>query len=160
MAANIAGDFAATGRVAYQRHVLQIEGFNDGGQILGIAVHIVSFRGLARSSVAAAVMRDHAETVLREEEHLTVPGVRAQWPAVREHYDRPLAPVFVINLRSILGFDCTHRSCSFYFVRVAVNGTPIAPTRTRGTSRAEFNWGLLSTAARKPYTMRSNSTGI
>src|SRR6266478_4385201 len=68
--------------------------------------------------MTAAVMRDYAETVLGEEEHLAIPGVRAQWPAMRECHDRPLAPIFVINLRPVSGFDCAHMCCSFLFAFV------------------------------------------
>src|SRR5215471_17884930 len=65
--------------------------------------------------MATTVVGHYAEAVLREEEHLTVPGVRTQWPAVRERHNRAFAPILVINLRSIFGFDCAHMYYSFLF---------------------------------------------
>src|SRR5215510_10788717 len=68
--------------------------------------------------MTTAIVGDDAETVLREEKHLSIPGIRVQRPAVREGHDRALAPVLVIDLRSIFGFDCAHMSCSFLFTFV------------------------------------------
>ena len=59
--------------------------------------------------MTATVVRDDAEALLREEEHLAVPSVRAQGPAMRERYDRTLTPIFVINLCSVFGGDRAHR---------------------------------------------------
>jgi hypothetical protein len=39
-------------------------------------------RGLTRPAMAATVVCDHPEALLREEEHLAIPSVRAQRPAV------------------------------------------------------------------------------
>lgn len=43
-----------------------------------------------------------------EEEHLPVPGVGVQRPAVREHHGRALAPVLVVDLGAVLGGDGAH----------------------------------------------------
>src|SRR5882724_3020287 len=56
------------------------------------------------------VMRDHAIAPLAEEEHLPVPVVRGKWPAVRENDRLTRSPIFVINLRAILGCDRCHTS--------------------------------------------------
>ena len=53
-----------------------------GGEIVGVAVHVVPRRRLAGAAMTAPVMRDRAEAVLRQEQHLAVPCVRAQRPAV------------------------------------------------------------------------------
>src|SRR4051794_37442824 len=111
---------------------MQIERFDDSGEIVSIAVHIVSGRSLAGSAMTAPIMRDCAKTVFREEEHLTIPGVRAQRPAVRECYDRTLTPLLVINLRSIFRSDCAHTSCSFCLC-VAVSRTRSSTPFTAGT---------------------------
>ena len=112
MPADVARDFAAAGGVAHQRGVLQIKRLDHGRKIVGIAVHVVPGGGLARPAMTAPVVRDHAEAVLREEKHLAVPGVGVQGPAVRERYDRALAPVLVIDFRAVLGGDRAHRKCS------------------------------------------------
>ena len=59
--------------------------------------------------MAAPVVRDHAEAVLREEQHLPVPHVGVQRPAVRERDDGPLAPVLVVDLGAVVGDDDPRR---------------------------------------------------
>src|SRR5262250_509203 len=63
--------------------------------------------------MTAPVMRDRAEAVLRQEQHLAVPGVRAQRPAVRERDDRALAPVLVVDFRAVSGGDRAHVGTPF-----------------------------------------------
>src|SRR5262252_10292007 len=58
--------------------------------------------------MTAPVMRDRAEAVLRQEQHLAVPCVRAQRPAVRERDDRALAPVLVVDFRAVFRGDRAH----------------------------------------------------
>ena len=58
--------------------------------------------------MATPVVRDDAETMLREEKHLAIPSVRIERPAVRERYGRAFAPVFVIDLPTVFGCDVTH----------------------------------------------------
>ncbi len=114
MATDVAGDFAAAGGVADERGLREIERFDDGCKIVGIAVHVVPRRGLAGPAMAATVVRDHAESVLREEQHLAVPSVGAQRPAVRERYDRAFAPVLVVEFGAVLSGDRAH-SMNFSF---------------------------------------------
>ncbi len=52
--------------------------------------------------MAAPVVRNHAVTALAEKQHLRVPRVRVERPAVREHHDRAFAPILVIDLRAVL----------------------------------------------------------
>ena len=82
MPADVAGDFPAAGGVADQRGVVQVERLDDGGEVVGVAVHVVAGGGLAGPAVAAPVVRDGAVAVLGEEQHLAVPGVGAERPAV------------------------------------------------------------------------------
>jgi hypothetical protein len=58
VAADVARHFAAAGRVADQHGVLQVQRFDDGGEVVGVGVHVVAVPGLARAAVAAAVVRD------------------------------------------------------------------------------------------------------
>src|SRR3954453_8569442 len=107
MAADVARHFAAAGGVAHQRGVLEVERLDHGGKIVGISVHVVPRRGLARPAMTATVVRDDAEALLRKEKHLAVPSVRAQGPAVRERYDQTLPPFLIINLRAVFASDRT-----------------------------------------------------
>jgi hypothetical protein len=70
----------------------------------------------------ATVVGDHAEAVLREEQHLAVPSGDAQGPAMRERYGRAFAPVRVVDLRPVFGRDCTHRLGSAFGGHVASRG--------------------------------------
>jgi hypothetical protein len=105
MAPDVAGDFAAAGGVAHEHGVLKIERLDYGCKIVGIAVHVIPRRGLARPAMATTVVRDRAEAVLHEEKHLAVPSVGAQRPTVRERYDRAFAPVLVVDFGPVLGGD-------------------------------------------------------
>src|SRR5262249_1466490 len=91
----------------------EIEGFDHCRKIGGIAIHIIAGRGLAGPAVATPVVRDHAEAVLCEEKHLSVPHVGIQGPAVRERNDRAGTPILVVNLRSIFRGDSTHYTSPF-----------------------------------------------
>jgi hypothetical protein len=105
VAPDVADDLAAAGGVAHEYGILEIERLNHSCKIVGIAVHVIPRRGLARSAMATTVVRDHAEAILREEKHLTVPSVGAQRPTVRERYDRAFAPVLVVDFGAVLGGD-------------------------------------------------------
>jgi hypothetical protein len=77
VAPDVADDLAAAGGVTHEYGILEIERLNHSCKIVGIAIHVIPRRGLARPAMATAVVRDHAEAILREEKHLTVPSVGA-----------------------------------------------------------------------------------
>jgi hypothetical protein len=105
MAGNVAGDLPAAGGVPDVHGLLQVQGLDERGEVVGVGVHVVAVPGLARAAVAAAVVRDHPEAVLAQEEHLGVPRVRGQRPAVAEDNGLPRAPVLVVDLRAVSGRD-------------------------------------------------------
>jgi len=47
-----------------------------------------------------------------EEEHLRLPGIRRERPAMAEGDDRARAPVLVVDLRAVLSRDAAHRFVS------------------------------------------------
>ena len=49
------------------------------------------------------VMGDHAVAVLGKKQHLCIPRVRIQGPAMRKRNRLSLAPVLVINRRTVVG---------------------------------------------------------
>src|SRR5499427_5222945 len=87
--------------------------------------------------MTAPVMRDRAEAVLRQEQHLAVPCVRAQRPAVRERDDRALAPVLVVDFRAVSGGDRAH-VCTPFAVPAQRRGL------RRGPAMCESLIGLLA----------------
>ena len=110
MAGDVAGRLAAAGRVADVDRVAQVEVLDDRGGVGGVVVHVVPVADLARPAVAAPVVGDDAVALLDEEEHLGVPVVGAQRPAVVEH-DRLgvlRAPVLVEDVGVVLGGDEAH----------------------------------------------------
>ena len=66
--------------------IAQIEMRHNGGDVRGVVVHVVTIADLARTAVAAPVMGNDAIPLLEEEEHLRVPIVAAQWPAMMKHH--------------------------------------------------------------------------
>ncbi|MNT16126.1 hypothetical protein D3C72_1512150 [compost metagenome] len=105
MAADIARHFAAARRMADQGRALDVERVEQGGQVVGVGIHVIALPWLARQAVAAAVMRDHAVAVAGQEHHLRIPAVRVQWPAVAEgHHGAVLwAPILVVELYPVGG---------------------------------------------------------
>src|SRR4030095_16572069 len=103
--------------VAHQRGVLEVERLDHGRKIVGIPVHVVPRRGLTRPAMTATIVRDDAEALLREEEHLAVSRVGAQRPAVRERYDRAFAPVLVVDPRPVFARYRIHVVPSFALVK-------------------------------------------
>ena len=91
--------------------VFQIERFDQLRQVVGVGVHVVAAPGLARSAVAAPVVRDAAVAAGGQKEHLVLEGVGAQRPAVAEDNGLSAAPVFVVNLDvgGIFLTDCNVR---------------------------------------------------
>src|ERR1700682_266194 len=82
-----------------------MQGFDERREVVGISVHFISIPGLARSAMAAAVMRDTAETFVGQKNHLVFPGICAERPAMAENDGLSLAPVLVVDLRAVFGRD-------------------------------------------------------
>jgi hypothetical protein len=130
----------------HQGDVSEIQRLDHGGKIVGIAVHVIAGRGLARSAMTATVVRDHPKAVLCQEQHLAVPGVGVQRPAVREGDDRAGAPVLVVDLGAVLGGDRAHRVGSFALVSRAIGGEQpwfdllVASLRLRPIGHLTWSW--------------------
>src|SRR5208283_614275 len=108
MPADVTGDFSTAGRVAYVDGILQVQFFSKGGKIVGVGIHIVAVPGLGGTAVPAAVMGDNSKTMLAEEQHLSVPVVCAEGPAVAEDDRLSFAPILVIDGGAVFGGNCGH----------------------------------------------------
>src|ERR1700688_1574096 len=115
MPANIAGNFSAAGGVAHVNCVFQVKLFGECGEIVSVGVHLVAIPSLGGAAVAAAVMRDDSMTVLAEKQHLPVPVVGAERPAVAEHDWLSCTPVLVVDLCAVF---CRNRSHNMISLRV------------------------------------------
>src|SRR2546425_1107335 len=127
MPADVARDLAASSRVSHMNRLAQIERLNELGEVVRVGVHVVAVPRLARSAVAAPVVRDTAVSVRGEKDHLVVPRVGAERPAVTEDNGLAAAPVLVVNLRAVSRPDpCAIRRCD------RAHDTSLAADRAQG----------------------------
>src|ERR1035437_11121026 len=87
----------------------QIELFDDIREVAGIGAHIVATPGLARPAMAATVMGNAAIAVGGQEQHLSLPAIRTEGPAMAEDHRLCCAPVLVIDLRTVFRSNRTNR---------------------------------------------------
>jgi hypothetical protein len=87
---------------------LQIEMRRQGREVIGIVIHVMAVAGLTGAAVAAAVMGDDAIAVIEEEQHLRVPVIGRERPAVGKHHRLTGAPILVIDFDPVLGRDGRH----------------------------------------------------
>ena len=88
--------------------VPQIQMLDHRREVVGIVIYVMAVAGLGGAAVAAPVMGDHAEALAEEEEHLWVPVVRREGPAMAEHDGLTGAPVLVVDLEAVPGGDRRH----------------------------------------------------
>src|ERR1700721_818455 len=92
--------------------VLQIEMRRHSREVICVVIHVMAISRLAGAPMTAAIMGDDAIAVIEEEQHLRIPVIGRQRPAVREHHRLPLAPVLVVDLDAVLGLDRRHAEVS------------------------------------------------
>src|SRR6266850_3347919 len=88
---------------------LEVEMCGQRRQVVGVMIHIMAAIGLARASMASPVVCNHAIAVLKEEQHLRVPIIGRQRPAMRENNRLACSPVLVVDLRAVFRCDRAHR---------------------------------------------------
>src|SRR3981081_1335737 len=101
MPSDVACDLATTGGVAHVDCIFQVKLFGEGGEIIGISVHLVTVPRLGGTTVSSPVMRDDSIAALAQKQHLRIPIVGSEWPAMTEDYGLTLSPVLVENLRTV-----------------------------------------------------------
>ena len=84
MSRDVVDDLAASGRVADVDGVVEIEMGGQGGQVIGVMVHVVTAAGLRGAAVPTAVVGNHPVAMVQEEQHLGVPIVSRKGPTVTE----------------------------------------------------------------------------
>src|SRR5262245_23046984 len=88
--------------------VLKIEMGSHRREIVGVMIHVVAVARLGRSAVAAAIMSDHAVALLDKKQHLRVPVIGRERPAVAEHDGLTFAPILVEDFNAVFRRDETH----------------------------------------------------
>ncbi len=105
MPPQIVRHLAPAGGMADVDGLPQIEMLGQGGQVGRVVIHVVAVAGLGGAAVAAAVMGDHPIAVSQEEQHLGVPIVGRQGPAVAEDDRLTRSPVLVEDLDAVFCRD-------------------------------------------------------
>src|SRR5690606_15651995 len=100
--------FTATRGMADMDGVAQVEVLDDSGRVRRVMIHVVAAAHLGGPAVAAPIMGDDTIPPLHEIEHLRVPVVGAQRPAVMEHDGLSRAPVLIEYLDAVPGDDRAH----------------------------------------------------
>src|SRR5437588_3119500 len=97
--------------------VLQIKMCGQSCKVVGIVIHVVAVAGLRGATMAASVMSDDAIAVVEKEQHLRVPVIGRQRPAVAEDDGLSFAPVFIIDVdvSSVFLPDSYVWHCKFSF---------------------------------------------
>src|SRR6202163_2236013 len=108
MPSEVVRHLAAAGGVADVNGFHQIEMRRQGRKVVGIVIHVMAVAGLAGPAVAAAVMGDDSIAVTQEEQHLRVPVIGRQRPAMAEYDGLTGAPVLVVDFSAVSGLDCRH----------------------------------------------------
>jgi len=123
----IVHDFAAAGGMADVDGVLEIEMRRHSRKVVRIVIHVVAVGDLSGPAVAAAVMGDDAITVIEEEQHLRVPVIGRQRPAMAEHDGLTFAAVLVENLNAVLGCNRAHATPSLAVVALTDYPNALGP---------------------------------
>src|SRR5205807_9848232 len=71
-------------------------------------IHVMAASGLGGTAMSAPVVGYDAIAVLEEEQHLRVPIIGRQRPAVAKHDGLTFAPVLAVDLRPIFRRNCRH----------------------------------------------------
>jgi hypothetical protein len=89
---------------------LEVEMIGQRRDIGGVSVHLIAREGLAGPAMPAPVMGDHPEALGQEEEHLCIPVVAAERPAMVKHDRLGIlgAPILVEDVRAVGGGDAAH----------------------------------------------------
>src|ERR1700674_631569 len=88
---------------------LEVEMCGQRRQVVGVIIHVMAITGLGGAAMAAPVVGYDAIALFEEEQHLRVPIIGRQRPAMAEHDGLSFAPVLVINLRAVFRSDSAHR---------------------------------------------------
>jgi hypothetical protein len=105
---DVAGDLTASGGVADHCDAIHVECGEEFGKVVRVGVHVVAVPWLTGTSVAPAVVRNAAEAVRGKVEHLGLPGIGAERPAVAEAHDRARTPVLVVDVCAVFDCDVVH----------------------------------------------------
>src|ERR1019366_2710097 len=79
-------------------------------------IHVMAVTGLGGTAMSAPVVGDGAIAAVKEEQHLGVPIIGRQRPAVAKHDGLTFAPVLVLDLSPIFRRNCRHVLFSIFLM--------------------------------------------
>jgi hypothetical protein len=82
-------------------------------KVSGIVIHVMAIARLGGAAMTAAIMGYDAIAESEEEQHLRVPVIGRQWPAMAEHDGLTFASVLLEDLNAVLGRDGRHGLVSY-----------------------------------------------
>src|SRR5688572_11206218 len=115
MPSDVARGLPGAGGMADMDGISQVEMLDDGSSVGRIVIHVVTVADLARPAMPTPIKGDGAISLAEKEEHLRVPIVGSQWPAVVED-DRLSVlwpPILVEDASLVLGGHVAHRGPPF-----------------------------------------------
>src|SRR5438445_2460636 len=98
MPSQIMRHLAAAGGMTNVHGVLEIKMRGQSRKVVGVMIHVMAVARLGGPAVASSVMGDDAIAVFEEEQHLRVPVIGRQRPAVAKDDGLSFAPVLVIDI--------------------------------------------------------------
>src|SRR5579864_9287645 len=102
--------------MAHMNGLFEVEMRGERGQVISVVIHVVAAISLRGAPVSAAVVGNDAIAIINEEQHMRLPIIGRERPAVTEDDWLPLSPVLVIDLRTILGCDRRHEGPPLSFL--------------------------------------------
>src|SRR2546430_2501690 len=115
MPSQIMRHLAAAGGMTNVHGLLQIKMRGQSRKVVGIMIHVMAVARLGGAAMAAPVVGYDTIAVLEKEQHLRVPVIGRQWPAVAEHDGLTFAPVLIIDVdvSSVFFSDSYVWHCNF-----------------------------------------------
>src|SRR5271167_2592281 len=113
MSANVTRNFAPTSRVPNVDRIFEVKQLDQLCKVVRVGIHLISNPRLAGAPMSPAIVRDAAITAVCQKQHLVLKRVCAKRPTVAENYGLSLAPVLVIDHRTVLRCKRRHRDFPF-----------------------------------------------
>src|SRR5882672_6934776 len=122
--------------------------------VVGVVIHVMAVAGLGGAAMAASVMGYDAIAVLDEEQHLRVPIIGRQRPAVAEHDGLTFSPVLVEDLNAVFCGDRVHVEPLLTVVRVGQIGRNSRSGFISHCPRSKEGWAFYIGVAKRAMTLR------
>ena len=110
MSGNVMDHFAAAGGMADVDNVARAQMIDHRQHIVGVVIHVVAVPDLAGAAMPASIMSNHPKALREKEQHLRIPVIGTERPAVVEVDYRRVAraPVLVEDIDAVSSGDKAH----------------------------------------------------